>query len=193
MALQKKKITFRKKKMGIGSLECGNLFWKQWKMVIVSLSDELYINCILCSRSARCLILGFFSFLNKWYVYLFIFGCAKSHLLCVHRPFSGCVKQQLLCSCNVWWLTRHLLIPNQLITLHGLTSFALSRLVHPQFPNLSPPLFLALHCVSPLLPFPLCFLSEYWGFHKLLILAPKKTSLSRQPYLSSSIQLWPAQ
>lgn len=88
--------------MGIGSLEYGNLFWKQWKMVIVSLSDELYINCILCSRSARCLILGFFSFLNKWYVYLFIFGCAKSHLLCVHRPFSGCVKQQLLCSCNVW-------------------------------------------------------------------------------------------
>lgn len=47
------------------------------------------------------------------------------------------------------------------------------------FPNTDfPPLFLAVHSVSPLLGFCPCFLYKYRGFHRVLILAPKNASLS---------------
>ena len=48
---------------------------------------------------------------------------------------------------------RHLLIPNQPTTFHGLTfSFALSRPVLPWFDNLPPSFSLPVHRESPLLP-----------------------------------------
>ena len=73
---------------------------------------------------------------------------------------------------------RHLLIPNQPTTFHGLTfSFALSRPVLSQVCTLSPPLIPCCSlCVSSACL--LCQLSKYQGFQKVLILVPKHASLS---------------
>ena len=71
-------------------------------------------------------------------------------------------------------VTRHLPIPNQQTSFCGLTIlFALNRPVLPQVSTISPLLFLAVYYMSSVLPFSLYFLSEYQGFPKLLILAPK--------------------
>ena len=87
MALQKKKITFRKKKMGIGSLECGNLLWKQWKMVIVSLSDEVYINYTLFTFSTM-LDFRIFFLLSIIDMFIYLFLVVLNLVCCVCTGLS---------------------------------------------------------------------------------------------------------
>ena len=87
MALQKKKITFRKKKMGIGSLDCGNLFWKQWKMVIVSLSDEVYINYTLFTFSTM-LDFRIFFLLSIIDMFIYLFLVVLNLVCCVCTGLS---------------------------------------------------------------------------------------------------------
>ena len=70
-------------------------------------------------------------------------------------------------------VTRCLLIPNQAASFRGFTSLALKRPLLPWVSTISPPLILAVHYMFSVLPFSLWFLSEYQGFPKLLILAPK--------------------
>lgn len=89
---------------------------------------------------------------------------------------------------------RCLLISNQPTGFHGLTfSFALNRPVLPGVCTASPSLVLAVDHVPSVLPFSLCFLSEYQGFHKLLILGPKMLPSLWEILLFSQIQLLPAQ
>ena len=54
-------------------------------------------------------------------------------------------------------VTRCLLIPNQAASFRGLTSLALKRPLLPWVSTVSPPLILAVHYVSSVLPFSLCF------------------------------------
>ena len=61
-------------------------------------------------------------------------------------------------------------------SFRGLTSFALNRFVLLRVSTIFPPLILAVHYPSSVLPFSLCFLPEYQGFPKLLIWAPKTLS-----------------
>ena len=88
---------------------------------------------------------------------------------------------------------RCLLISNQPTGFHGLISFALKGPVLPRVCTASPSLILAVHHVPSVLPFSLCFLAEYQGFHKLLILGPKMLPSLWEILLSSQIQLLPAQ
>ena len=89
-------------------------------------------------------------------------GVASLHLNSLHTSwiFSP-LHSVLLTSETCFSGHQHLLIPNQPTSFHRLTFlFALSRSVLPWFPNLLPSFSFAVHCMSPLLPFSLCFLSD---------------------------------
>ena len=106
-------------------------------------------------------------------------GVACLHLKSLHISWIlSLLHSGLLTSGTCFLGHRHLLIPNQTITLRGLTfSFALSRPVLYQVSTLSPPLIPCCSlCVSSACL--LCQLSKYQGFQKVLILVPKHASLS---------------
>ena len=106
-------------------------------------------------------------------------GIACLHLNSLHISWIlSPLHSGLLTSETCFSGHRHLLIPNQPTTFHGLTfSFALSRPVLSQVFTLSPPLIPCCSlCVSSTCL--LSQLSKYQGFQKVLILVPKHASLS---------------
>ena len=88
-------------------------------------------------------------------------GLACLHLNSLQTSWIFSPLHSVLLTSGTYFLGhQHLLIPNQ-PSFHRLTFlFALSRSVLPWFPNLLPSFSLAIHCVSLLLPFSLCFLSD---------------------------------
>ena len=105
------------------------------------------------------------------------FSCCKllSRVACLHL---NSLQASWICSPLLFNSSGHQTPPDSKspTSFRGLTSFALNRFVLLRVSTIFPPLILAVHYPSSVLPFSLCFLPEYQGFLKLLIWAPKMLS-----------------